>query len=242
MIRIFESGDELSAAIADEMLLHLRKDPRPVFCLASGSTPQASYAKFAALAKEEPRLSQLRIVSLDEWVGIERTSEGSCYGMLDADLFSRLPIDPGAIAFFDGTSADLQRECERIDSCIAHGPITFSLMGIGMNGHIGLNEPGLPVLDRSSVVRLSSTTREVAQKYFDHPTELDFGITLGLGQIAASKRVVVAAVGRKKASIVRTILTRPEADLPAQKLLGHSHIDFYLDAEAASELEANVTE
>ncbi|NIK76189.1 6-phosphogluconolactonase/glucosamine-6-phosphate isomerase/deaminase [Paenibacillus castaneae] len=237
MIRIFDSEEELANAIADKMLEHLHNDVQPVFCLASGSTPQISYRKFADRAREESRLKELRIVSLDEWIGIDRSSEGSCYQMLNRDLFSHIPLNNARIEFFEGTSADLQQECARIDSFIEDHPITFSLMGVGMNGHIGLNEPGYPVLSRSSLVDLSATTREVAQKYFHNCTVLDKGITLGLGQVAASERVIVAITGRHKADIVKELLTNPEAKLPAQELLGHDHIDFYLNSEAAAYIE-----
>lgn len=237
MLRIFDTEEELAQEIARLMLEHLAQDETPVFCLASGSTPQISYRKFAEQVGQEPGMKRLRVVSLDEWVGIDRSSEGSCYQMLNQDLFSLIPIESDRIEFFDGTQLDLQAECARIDRYIERYPITFSLMGVGMNGHIGLNEPGYPVLNHSSVVELSATTREVAQKYFDRPTALTQGITLGLGQVAASGRVIVAITGARKAGIVREILRNPDAKLPAQQLLGHGHIDFFLDKEAAAALD-----
>lgn len=237
MIRIFESEEELAQEIANEMRHCLIQDEHPVFCLASGNTPQKSYRKFADELDTDSRIKDLRIVSLDEWIGIDRSSEGSCYQMLNEDLFSLVPLDSSQITFFDGTKVDLQQECLRIDRYIEEFPITFSLMGVGMNGHIGLNEPGSPVLDRSSIVDLSDITREVAQKYFRNPTVLEKGITLGLGQIVRSRRVIVAITGERKAEIVREIFTEPEAKLPAQELLGYAHIDFFLDSKAAKYIE-----
>ncbi|WP_256872284.1 6-phosphogluconolactonase [Paenibacillus sp. 79R4] len=232
MIKVFATEEQVADAIAGEMKEHLANE-HPVFCLASGSTPQKSYMKFAADADIQAKVQQLNMVSLDEWVGISRESEGSCYQMLNQDLFSLVRLEPRQIEFFDGTAPDLEQECLRIDRFIAQHPITFSLMGVGMNGHIGLNEPGCPVLDHSSVVELSETTRTVAQKYFRQPTVLEKGITLGLNQVAGSKRVIVAITGARKAGIVRAIFTDPEAKLPAQELLGYEHIDFFLDSEAA---------
>jgi 6-phosphogluconolactonase/glucosamine-6-phosphate isomerase/deaminase len=233
MLKIFDSEEEVANEIAREMKDHLLNDEHPVFSLASGSTPHKSYLKFASDTDIHSRIKELKIVSLDEWVGIDRSSEGSCYQMLNQDLFSLVSLVDSQIEFFDGTSLDLKQECLRIDRFIEQHPITFSLMGVGMNGHIGLNEPGCPVLNHSSVVELSETTRTVAQKYFHQQTELVQGITLGLEQIANSKRVVVAITGERKAEIVREIFSNKEALLPAQKLLGYKHIDFYLDLEAA---------
>lgn len=167
-----------------------------------------------------------------KWIGIHRSSEGSCYQMLKEDLFSLIGLNGNQIEFFDGTSKDLQHECLRIDHYIEQNPITFSLMGVGMNGHIGLNEPGSPVLNHSSVVELSETTKTVAQKYFHQPTHIEKGITLGLAQVAKSARVIVAITGDRKAEIVREIFSNPDAKLPAQVLMGYDHIDFFIDAKA----------
>ncbi|MDN4527152.1 6-phosphogluconolactonase [Fictibacillus fluitans] len=239
MLKIFEKEEEVAEAIANVMAASLKED-YPLFCLASGSTPQKSYQRFALQAKHTDNVRKLRIVSLDEWVGIEKESEGSCYQMLQRDLFSPAGIEPDQILFYDGMSDDLQQECEKIDAYIKEHPITFSLMGVGMNGHIGLNEPGTPLLDHSSVVDLSNETKTTAQKYFEEPATLTKGITLGLNQVIASKKVIVAITGRHKADIVKEIFNRPEAGLPAQELLHHDHIDFYLDTEAAKHITQKV--
>ena len=210
-------------------------NPKPVFCLASGSTPAKGYELFAQNNKQS--LDNLKIVSLDEWVGIEQENVGSCYQMLNQDLFSKLDLISEQITFYDGTASNLNDECGRIDNFIQQNPITFSLMGVGMNGHIGLNEPRFPVVEKSSIVELSATTKTVAQKYFTKKTELQLGITLGLKQIINSERVLVVITGEHKAEIVKEIFTNPLAQLPAQELLGYEQIDFYLDEAAAKYLD-----
>lgn len=234
MLKIFETDIDVAQAVSDEMIKALAED-QPVFCLASGSTPAKGYELFASNVKQN--LESLKIVSLDEWVGIEQDNVGSCYQMLNQDLFNKLPLEAKQIIFYDGTAADLTEECARIDSFINKNPITFSLMGVGMNGHIGLNEPGFPVIDHSSVVELSEVTKNVAQKYFTEQTSLEQGITLGLNQIIDSKRVLVVITGEHKAEIVKEIFTS-QASLPAQRLLGFEHIDFYLDEAAAKYLDS----
>jgi 6-phosphogluconolactonase/glucosamine-6-phosphate isomerase/deaminase len=233
MLKIFENEAEVAAEIAKEMNEQLLNNHNPVFCLASGSTPQKSYFQFAKTLQNNSDIKKLRIVSLDEWIGIDQNSTGSCFQMLKEDLFSPLKIDENQIVFFNGQAEDMTSECNRIDRFIHDNPITFSLMGVGMNGHIGLNEPGSAVLNHSSVIPLSETTKEVAQKYFDEPTSLSDGITLGLNQIKNSSRVIVAITGERKADIVKQIFNDPDAHLPAQELLGYEHIDFFLDKTAA---------
>ncbi|MDP4171079.1 MAG: 6-phosphogluconolactonase, partial [Bacillota bacterium] len=238
MIRVFETEDKVAKEIAAKMKEYLG-DENPVFCLASGSTPEKSYKQFSEMIKGNSDIQKLKIVSLDEWVGIEKTSEGSCYQMLNKDLFSLVGLQEQQICFFDGTAEDLDEECSHIDEAIKQNPITFSLMGVGMNGHIGLNEPGSKVIDYSTVVDLSEKTKEVAQKYFNQQTNLEKGITIGLKQVIDSKRVIVAITGAHKAEIVKEIFASGEKTLPAQQLLGFDHIDFYLDAAAAKHLNLN---
>lgn len=232
VIKIFDSEESLALSIANEMKEQLRSKEKPVFCLAAGSTASKCYKEFARECNEE-EVKKINFVSLDEWVGISSETKGSCYQMLHDDLFSLLPLSKEQVIFFETVNANLEEECARIDDYIRHNPITFSLMGVGMNGHIGLNEPGSLVLDYSSVVPLSSTTQRVSQKYFTKPTLVEQGITLGLQQIIDSERVIVVVTGAHKKEIVREIMEDSESRLPAQELLKHEHIDFYLDREAA---------
>ena len=236
MLKVFESEQLVAQAIVDEMEAALNIE-EPVYCLASGSTPSKGYALFAKQIQNDPRLEKLKIVSLDEWVGVEQGNVGSCYQMLNQDLFSKIALKEDQVIFYDGTVSNLKEECQRIDDFIKKIPITFSLMGVGMNGHVGLNEPDFPVLDHSSVVELSETTKIVAQKYFNKQIVLKYGITLGLHQIVDSKRVIVVITGSHKAEIVKDIFMNNDVRVPAEELLGYDHIDFYLDKAAAKYLD-----
>lgn len=235
MLKIFETEAELAQAVAGEMLTQLENENEPMFCLAAGSTGTSSFKTFSDEVSAE-QLEKFRFASLDEWVGVSGDVVGTCYQMLNDDLFKRLPIVPEQVTFFETKGTDLAAECAKLDATIAARPLTFSLMGVGMNGHIGLNEPGMPVLDHASVVKLSDTTKRVMQKYFDEEVALQEGITLGLAQILSSKHVIVALIGAHKADIAKEIFENPGANLPAQYFLNRGNVDFYLDAAAASKL------
>lgn len=236
MVRIFDTEEALAKEIAQEMHGFLNEE-NPVFCLASGSTPEKSYKVFSEIVSNGFSISNLKIVSLDEWVGISKESEGSCFQMLAKDLFNPVGLQDEQICFFDGTAKALKQECSKIDQFIDQNPISFSLMGVGMNGHIGLNEPGCEMIGHSSVVNLSKKTKEIAQKYFDSPTVLEKGLTIGLQQVIGSKRVIVAITGAHKAEIVKEIFSNSERALPVHELMGFEHIDFYLDKAAAQLLD-----
>lgn len=252
MITIFKTRDALAEAVAQEMERQIMERVHPVFCLASGETPAQIYHKFAVKCKDFAEIGKLSFVGLDEWVGIPKETDGSCFQMLCRDLFDKLPLKKEQIVFFETPEGDLSGECSRIDGFIRENPITFSLMGVGMNGHIGLNEPGCESKAESSVVPLSETTKMVAQKYFKEAVSLEKGITLGLKQIIDSERVIVVITGEHKREIVRTMCELPEENiqkgylqddiLPVQRLLGYKHIDFYIDMEAAQLLDVDKEE
>jgi len=240
MLKIFKNEQLVANAICKEMLIALESE-NPVFCLAAGTTPAKGYELFAQQVDGHPDLNRLKIVSLDEWVGIDQSNEGSCYQMLAMDLFEKINLSSEQIIFYNGLAPEIDAECARIDEFIQKNPITFSLMGVGMNGHIGLNEPGFPILDHGSVVELSDTTKTVAQKYFNELTLLGQGLTLGLKQITNSQRVIVVITGEHKAPIVKKIFMSADEEIPAKHLLGYDHIDFYLDEAAAIYLDEGVS-
>ncbi len=154
--------------------------------------------------------------------------------MLDEDLFKNININKENIVFYNTVGTNLDDECKRIDSFINQNPITFSIMGVGMNGHIGLNEPGDEVKDYGSVVKLSEKTKEVATKYFNEEIAITEGITLGLEQIVRANKTIVVITGDHKKHIVKEIFENSKANLPAQVLMGHEHIDFYIDKAASA--------
>jgi 6-phosphogluconolactonase/glucosamine-6-phosphate isomerase/deaminase len=139
---------------------------------------------------------------------------------------------------FNGMATDLQGECERMDTAIGiRGGLDFILVGIGLNGHIGLNEPGVSPDHYAHVTELAPTTREVGQKYFQENTSLTKGITLGLRYLLEAGTALLIANGEKKATIIRTTVAGPiSVDVPSTIMHKHPNGLIFLDTAAAREL------
>ena len=122
-------------------------------------------------------------------------------------------------------------------SSLKKGGIDLMIVGIGMNGHIGFNEPGVSFDNYSHVIDLDDTTLSVGQKYFKSKVSLQKGITLGLKHLQESKKVLLLANGKKKAEVIRRTV---EGDLtnsfPASIMQKHAHGIVMIDEEAASSL------
>ena len=165
--------------------------------------------------------------------------EGSCRFHLNNQLFNPLQIAEKQISFFDGRAKDLNEECDRIENFIKeHGGIDLAIVGLGMNGHVGMNEPGTSPSLHSHVAEIDSITQQVGQKYFKEKTALSKGITLGIANLMEARNVFLLVNGKKKAEIVKQVLEGEISEqFPASFLRNHKNFSVYLDDEAASLLQ-----
>jgi galactosamine-6-phosphate isomerase len=157
--------------------------------------------------------------------------------MMDKDLFFPLAIKERQIVFFDGMAADLQAEADKVNKLIdANGGLDIMLVGVGMNGHIAMNEPGTSFDSVAHISTLAEETKTVGQKYFDAATQLTQGITLGLKHFRDARLPILVANGEKKASIVSRILSSsPSESLPASVVQLIDQCIVMLDEAADSE-------
>ena len=228
---------EGAAYTADAILRLLAEKPDAVLCLAAG---HSSLSVFAALVQAQQRgtdFSRVRFIGLDEWVGVSPAQSGSCANFLHRHLFSPLGIKPQQIRLFDALAQDPEAECTAVEAVIdAWGGIDFLLLGMGMNGHLALNEPGEPFAKGAHVAPLAQTTKEVATKYFsaDMPP-LTHGVTLGIANLIAARCIFLTVFGAHKQPVVQTLLASPVSEaFPASVLHRCPHATLVLDAAAAA--------
>jgi glucosamine-6-phosphate deaminase len=229
----------MSAAAAACTVEQVRQKPGSLLCFPSGDSPVGvfnSLINYANTGKVD--LSQCYFIGLDEWVGMGRNDEGSCTWSLYESFFNKLDIAADHIRFFDARAANLDDSCKAIDDFIREkGPLDIMMVGIGMNGHIGLNEPGTDFNLYSHHAPLAPMTMSVGQKYFKQQTLLTEGITLGLKHLREAKTPILIASGSKKAGIVKQALEGPVTNqLPASIFQTLDSAFVFLDEGAASEL------
>src|SRR5437763_13340894 len=168
-LKVFANYLSLSYAVADEILELVRINPTAMLCMASGESPKGTCTVTVEKAnRDKIDFSQLHFVGLDEWLGIDPTNTGSCCYFFKTFLIDPLSFSPKSVQLFDALSNDPAGECKKMDDYIFHhGPIDLMIVGIGMNGHIGFNEPGISFSLYSHIADLDETTTTVGQKYFD---------------------------------------------------------------------------
>lgn len=231
----FEGMSQKSARLIADCV---RARPDALLSLAAGSTAARTFEILHEMAQRgEADFSQARFVALDEWLDLEDESE-NCQAFLRKHFYGPMGIPDERITFFDVHAKDLEQECKRVDQVIFdHGGIDCMLLGIGMNGHLGLNEPGRTFNSYAKVVELDPITAQVGQKYFSAGMKLTRGITLGVRHMYESKLVILQAGGAHKKEIIQKMYqTPPTEKLPATvlKLLPGGVV--VLDRDAAAGL------
>jgi glucosamine-6-phosphate isomerase len=235
-IIISNTYDQLSARAAIDLYACMQTRANPLLCIASGDSPMGMYRNLVASAeRKEADFSGWHFVGLDEWVGLNGADEGSCRYHLNRQFFDPLAIAPANIFFFDGRKPDLDRECRDAEKFISErGGIDVAILGLGLNGHIGMNEPGTALSSRSHISTLDAITVQTGQKYFQSEQALRQGITLGIGTLLEAKNIFLLVNGAKKAAIVQRLLDGEISEaLPASLLRNHAGARLYLDREAA---------
>lgn len=243
-VSIYKDHDTLSSHAAGEIIGMVARKPDAVLCLATGDTPRLTYSLVVQQATaRKVDFTRCTFIGLDEWVGISPENEGSCHYFLRHHIFAPLQIAPHQIHLFNALSGDLAGECGLMNRVVKQrGGIDLMLVGIGMNGHIGFNEPGVAPDQYAHVVTLDEGTRTVGQKYFREQTVLTEGITLGLKHVLEAEKVLLLANGVKKAEVVRRALEEEVTTaLPASIIRKHANSRVMLDEPAASALTRGET-
>lgn len=233
-IHISKNHEELSDFTAQYLVDFIKNKPNATLVLTSGDTPKLAYQKMAVLGKGLD-FSQVTFIGLDEWIGIPPESEGSCRYIVEENLLKPLQIPSQNYTFFDGLSDNLANECTRIDQLIFEkGGLDLIIVGIGLNGHIGLNEPHSSFENYCHVSDLEEITISVGQKYFTQATPLTQGITVGLKHLLEAQTAILLASGSKKADIIQRTITEEISEvLPSTVFQKHHNALLFLDEEAA---------
>ena len=236
-VQIYKDYASLSLFAAEEIIRLIKEKPATVICLASGDSPKLTCELFTKKAKEENLdTSKFFFIGLDEWVGLAPDTAGSCHNDFKKRIFEPLDLSSLQYHLFNGLSDNLENECAAMDKIIYEkGGIDLMIVGIGMNGHIGFNEPGTAFDNLSHVINLDEITKSVGQKYFNNPVKLSKGITIGFGHLLNAKKVFLMASGLRKAEVIKkTIEGLVTESFPASIMQKHADGFILIDEEAGS--------
>lgn len=240
-VQVLATAAEAERHVAGLLAGQVRQRPDSVLGLATGGTPVGVYRELAALYRAgDADWSRARTFNLDEYAGLSPDHPQSYAAYMREHLFARINLVPERTHLPDGAAADAEEACRRYDALYdTWGPADLQLLGIGLNGHIGFNEPDFaPAPGGTQVVRLAESTRRANARFFGAgETVPEAALTMSVGRILQARAIVLLATGAAKADIVARALEGPIGTAcPASLLQLHPAATFVLDAAAAGRL------
>lgn len=239
-LEVYHNHEEQSNSAAELMIETIINKPGAVITLATGDSPKRAYQHFVEkVIQHGVDISQVFFAGLDEWVDVAPTNPGSCHFFLHQYIFSPLKLAASQYQLFKSAGDTAEADCQQMNQALAaKGGIDLMVVGVGMNGHIGFNEPGASLENEAHVAQLEPVTLQVGQKYFDGKTPIQKGMTLGLKQVMGARALLAMANGEKKASIMQTALEGTISNqVPISLIRQHINGIVMLDEAAASLLK-----
>lgn len=207
--------------------------PGLVLGLPTGSTPVGMYEYLVKLFREGlVSFAGVRTFNLDEYVGLSPRHPQSYAAFMDEHFWGKVDLPEEAAEIPRGDAPDPAAECQRYDRAIERaGGIDVQVLGLGLNGHIGFNEPSHNLQVRTHVVDLTQATLQANARFFRDEVEVPRqAITMGIGTIMQAKRILLLVSGEKKRDILSKTLYGPiGTEVPASILQLHSDLTVLTD-------------
>ncbi|WP_077367040.1 glucosamine-6-phosphate deaminase [Anaerosalibacter sp. Marseille-P3206] len=237
-IIIKKDYEELSKVAASIIGDELKSNPNMVLGLATGSTPIGTYNELIRMHKEEALdFSKVVTFNLDEYLNIPYSNPNSYHYFMEDNLFKHINVKAENIHIPDGNAENVEKFCIEYDKKIEEtGGIDLQILGIGENGHIAFNEPAPTLPLETNITELTESTINANSRFFDSIDEVPKkAITMGIGSIMKSKKILLLANGEKKADIIAKILKNKvvTTHIPASLLLLHPDVTIIMDEDAA---------
>ncbi len=235
MLQVAKDHEEMSRHAAARIAREVRRKPGLLLGAATGNTPTRTFERLAEMRAVEPSLfHRVRVVKLDEWLGLPMRHPATCESYFREKVLRPLGIARSRYQGFQSQPKDPAVECARIARWLAgHGPFDLCVLGLGINGHLLFNEPAAALPPGPHVARLSATSRRHSMVRAMTTTTPRYGLTLGLADILASKAILLLVSGRhKRAPLRRMLRGGVTTRCPASFLRLHPDVTVYCDREA----------
>ena len=234
---VLDNAEQLAASAADEILRTVTLRPDAILVLPTGNTPLPTFARLVDLTAERGTdWSGVRVVSLDEYAGISRDDPRVLGAWLEREFTGPLGIAADRFIRFrpDG---DPLVECTRMEEWLAeNGPVDLAILGLGLNGHLGFNEPGTAFVSRTHHLVLTPESIASNAVYWGGEANVPrMAFSLGLGTLAEADAIMLLVSGASKARILEKCIEGPIGpEIPATALRFRTDAVVYADRDATS--------
>ena len=235
-LNVYPDYEAVSKHAAELIIDQVRMKPELLLCAATGFSPLRTYEILTERGKRETHLfDRLRIGKLDEWGGLPMDNASTCETYLRRHLTGPLGVSDDRHISFQSDAEDPVAECQRVqDEINNQGPIDLCVLGLGLNGHLALNEPAAELNPRAHVTRLSEQTLQHPMVRGVQKNRLQYGLTIGMADILRSKKILLLVSGaHKQAAVARLRSSFISTKFPASFLRLHNNVTCLCDKESA---------
>jgi len=232
--------DDMSRKTANMIAAQVILKPNSLLGLATGASPIGTYK---CLVEDYKRgnvdFSGITTVNLDEFYGIGPDNDQSFHYFMNHHFFNHVNVKADNIHIPDGLAKDPQKECDDYEEIIrSKGGVDLQLMGLGLNGHVGYNEPANELKLNAYCTDLSESTIESNKHLFADVSQMPLKAnTMGIGTIMRAKAILMIVSGEAKAKIVKEAFFGPiTTNVPASLLQLHHNLTIIGDEAAFSQI------
>ena len=245
-VKIFPSSNDGSVYVAQQIATLIKAKEalgeKCVIGLATGSSPKTMYAELVRMHQQEG-LSFKNVITfnLDQYYPMEKDALQSYHYFMRKNLFEHTDINPDNYHLPDGMipKDKIKEHCVEYEKQIeAAGGLDIQILGIGINGHIGFNEPGSGIYTKTRLITLDNSTRLANSYEFGNMSEVPrMAVTMGISTIMKASKIILMAWGQNKAPVIQKAVEEDDTEeIPASLLQNHDDCTFVVDESAASEL------
>ncbi|SHI80937.1 glucosamine-6-phosphate deaminase [Dethiosulfatibacter aminovorans DSM 17477] len=234
--------EDMGEAAADLIIEKIISKPDCVLGLATGSTPLSLYIRLIrAYEQKTVSYKEVKSFNLDEYRGLEQDNPNSYHYYMKENLFKYIDILPENTYLPSGTM-DADEAIRTYKELLKDHQIDIQVLGIGTNGHIGFNEPGVSFESSVHLVELDEQTIEDNSRYFESLDDVPKqAITMGIADIMAAKSIILMAGTENKKNALRCVLEGPVTDeCPASILRKHKGLTIVALKNVLNEISLNL--
>ncbi len=231
----YDAMSEFAAKLVADLIIFKKK---AVLGFATGSTPEGMYTRLVEMYRQgKIDFKAVTAFNLDEYVSLSPDHPQSYYAYMCNNIFKHVNINPKKINIPSSNSENINERCKDYEKKITKaGGIDLQVLGIGINGHIGFNEPAQYLRSSTHLVELAEETIKANSRFFQSIDEVPRqAITMGMGSIMKANRILLLASGGKKAEAIRNSFSGfVTTESPASFLQLHKDAVIVIDRKAAS--------
>lgn len=227
-VKRYATYEEVCKSAFQQVVSSVSKNPEALICVATGESPIGLYQLFP---EQSELFKYIRILKLDEWGGIKPDDPSTCETYIKKNIIKPLKLNEKQLMGFQSDAENSENECNRIKSMVNHcNGIDVCILGMGADGHIGLNFPADTIIPEAHTVPSHYLTHSMLDKAKEKPT---YGYTLGFKEILNSREIILLVKGTSKREALKLLLKGEiSTHFPASLLLLSGNLTIYCDMDA----------